>query len=140
MATAHVQHAADIVVGRRNFANAFGVQNFELGVTKALPQLLLGFQMTHLLLGDGCEYATILQVALDVVLLDAVANDAAALEGHVGHQFGVLWVSGALDRIDVAAVAVHDLATVAAGCAETDLGGFEDRDLEAVLQKEEAGR
>ncbi|MCY1363949.1 hypothetical protein D9M69_507320 [compost metagenome] len=111
--TAHVQHAADIVVGGDDFTDALGVQQFQLVVAEAFPELLLGFQVTHLLLGEGCEYTAVLQVALDVVLLDAVANDAAAFEGHVGHQPGVLRIRGALDSIDVAAVAVDDLAAVA---------------------------
>jgi hypothetical protein len=44
---------------------------------------------------------------------------------------------GAFDHVDVAAVAVDDLAAVAARSAETDLGGFDDAHLEAVLQQEQ---
>ncbi|MNQ82802.1 hypothetical protein D3C85_978650 [compost metagenome] len=103
----------------------------------ALPQLLLGLQVLHLLLGERSEHAAVLQVALDVVLLDAVADDAAALERHLAHQLGMLGVGGALNHVDVAAIAVHDLAAVAAGSTKTHLGGFEDGHLEAVLQQEE---
>ncbi|MCY1526586.1 hypothetical protein D9M68_616200 [compost metagenome] len=137
VAAAHVQHAADVIVGRGDFTNALGVQHLQLGMTVALPQLLLRLQMLHLLRGEGCEHAAVLQVALDVVLLDAVADDAAALERHLAHQLGMPGVGGALDHVDIAAIAVHDLAAVAAGGTKTYLGGFEDGYLEAVLQQEE---
>jgi hypothetical protein len=44
----------------------------------------------------------------------------------------------AFDHVDVAAVAVDDLATVAAGCAKANPGGLQDGNLEAVFQQEQA--
>ncbi|MNZ51554.1 hypothetical protein D3C78_693700 [compost metagenome] len=41
VAAAHVEHAADVAVGSDDFTDALGVHQFQLGVAKALPELLL---------------------------------------------------------------------------------------------------
>ncbi|MNV69902.1 hypothetical protein D3C71_1628340 [compost metagenome] len=55
----------------------------------------------------------------------------------MAQQLCLLGADGAFDDINVAAVAVDDLAAVAARCAEADLGRFDDAHLEAVLQQEQ---
>src|SRR5690606_40120720 len=73
------------------------------------------------------------------VLGDALANDATTLESHLAHQLGLPGAGSALDHVDIAAVAVDDLATVTARGAETNLGSFDDADLKAVLEQEQCG-
>ncbi|MNO85905.1 hypothetical protein D3C76_772890 [compost metagenome] len=140
VAAAHVEHAADVAVGSDDFTDAFGVHQFQLGVAEALPELLLRLQVAHLLGAECGEHATVLQVALDVVLGDALANDAAAFEGHLAEQLRLLRADGAFDDVDVAAIAVDDLTAVAPGRAKANLGRFEDSDLEAVFQQEQGSR
>jgi hypothetical protein len=52
---------------------------------------------------------------------------------------GLAAAYAAFDHVDVAAVAVDDLATVAAGCAKANPGCLQDGNLEAVFQQEECG-
>ncbi|MNG42164.1 hypothetical protein D3C84_1318440 [compost metagenome] len=52
-------------------------------MTETLPQPLLGFQVPHLLGSDGREYAAILQVALDIIFGNPLANDPSTLERHL---------------------------------------------------------
>ncbi|MND64867.1 hypothetical protein D3C80_562150 [compost metagenome] len=137
VAAAHVQHAADVAVACDYFTDALLVHQLELVVAKAFPQALLRLQVAHLFRGDGCEHATVFQVALDIVLGDTLTNDAATFECHLAQQLCLLGADGALDHVDVTAVAVDDLAAVAAGRAKTNLGGFDDADLEAVFQQEQ---
>ncbi|MNQ99264.1 hypothetical protein D3C85_1149900 [compost metagenome] len=137
MTAAHVEHAADILVRRHDFTDATLVHQLQLGVAEALPQTLLRFQVAHLLGGEGGKHTTILQVALDIIFSDAFTDNTPALEGHLAEQLCLLGADGTFDHVDVTAVAVDDLAAVAARSTETDLGGFEDRHLEAVLEQEQ---
>ncbi|MNP49741.1 hypothetical protein D3C76_1439480 [compost metagenome] len=114
VATAHVQHAADVTVAGHHFTDAFLVHQLQLVVAKALPQALLRLQVAHLLGGQGGEYATVLEIALDVVLGDTLTNDAPAFERHMAEQLCLLGADGALDHVDVTAITVDDLAAVAA--------------------------
>ncbi|MNH30386.1 hypothetical protein D3C79_906780 [compost metagenome] len=114
MAAAHVEHATQVLVAIDHFTNALLVHQFQLGVAEAFPQALLRFQVAHLLGGQGGEHATVFQIALDVVLGHALTDDAPAFEGHLAEQLRLLGADGAFDDIDVAAIAVDDLATVAA--------------------------
>ncbi|MNN44766.1 hypothetical protein D3C81_1590720 [compost metagenome] len=106
-------------------------------MAEAFPQALLRFQVAHLLGGQGGEHATVFQIALDVVLGHALTDDASAFEGHLAEQLRLLGADGAFDDIDVAAVAVDDLATVAARGAETDFRGFQHGHTEARFQQEQ---
>ncbi len=139
VAAAHVKHATYIVVGRHHLADALGVHDLQLVVAVAFPQLFLRAQVIHLLLGEGGEHPAVLQVALDTVAGHALADDAPAFEGHLAEQLRFALADGALDHVDVAAVAVDDLAAVAPGSAEADLGGFQYGDLETILQQEQGG-
>ncbi|MNH09252.1 hypothetical protein D3C79_687000 [compost metagenome] len=55
----------------------------------------------------------------------------------MAQQLRLLGADGAFDDVDVAAVAVDDLAAVAARGAEADLGGFQHGDLEAAFKQEQ---
>ncbi|VVN33310.1 hypothetical protein PS631_05049 [Pseudomonas fluorescens] len=134
MAAAHVEHATYIAFARDHFTDALLVHQLQLGVAIAFPQAFLRFQVGHLLGRDGREYAAVLEVALDVVLGYALADDSPAFEGHRAQQFCFARANSAFDHVDVTAVAVDDLATVAAGCTKANLGSFDDGNLEAVLQ------
>ena len=94
-------------------------------MTKALPKTLLRFQVTHLLGCQGSEHTAVLQVALNVVLGYALANDPATLESHLSEQLRLLRPNGAFDHIDVTAITVNDLPAIASRGAETDLGRFQ---------------
>lgn len=120
-AAAHVEHATDIAVARNHFTDALLVHQLELVVAEAFPQALLRLQVAHLLAGEGGEHATVFQVALDVVFGHALTNDAPAFEGHVAQQLCLLGADGAFDDVNVAAVAVDDLAAVAADAPKPTL-------------------
>ncbi|MNT19516.1 hypothetical protein D3C72_1547780 [compost metagenome] len=137
VAAAHVEHAAQVLIAIDDFTNALLVHQFQLGMAEALPQAFLRFQVAHLLGGQGSEYATVFQVALDVVLGHALTDDAPALESHVAEQLCLFRADGAFDDIDVAAITVDDLATVAARSAETDFGGFQHGHTKARFQQEQ---
>ena len=96
--------------------------------------------MLHVLRRIGCEDATIFKVALDVVLGDALANDAPAFKGHVAEQLCLLGCHAALDHIDITAVAVDDLPAITTRCAKADFCRLNDADLEAVFQQGNSGR
>ncbi|MNR40522.1 hypothetical protein D3C85_1588190 [compost metagenome] len=70
--------------------------------------------MPHLLRVEGGEYASVLQVALDVVAFDALTNDPSTLESHLSQQCCCVQGGAALDHVDVAAITVDDLPAVAA--------------------------
>lgn len=114
MAATHVQQPADIVVTGHDLANATLVQQLQLCMAVALPQAFLRLQMVHVLAVECREHAAVLQVALDLVLGDPLANDPAALERHLPQQLRLLRADAALDHINVTAVAVDDLPAIAA--------------------------
>ncbi|MCY1560127.1 hypothetical protein D9M68_972300 [compost metagenome] len=47
----------------------------------------------------------------------------------------MLGADGAFDGVDITAVAVDDLPTVATRSAEADFGGFDNAHLEAIFQQ-----
>src|SRR3990167_10079816 len=101
----------------------------------AFPQLLLCFQVFHLLGCDSGKHAAILEVALDVVLGYPLANDPAAFERHLAQQLRMLGADAALYGVDVAAVTVDDLTAVTTRGAETDFGSLDNAHLEAAFQQ-----
>ncbi|MNN61738.1 hypothetical protein D3C81_1769890 [compost metagenome] len=113
------------------------IHQLELSVAESLPQTLLGLEMTHLLGSHGGEHATVLQIALNVVGGNPLANDPSTLERHLTQQLCLLGAHGALDHIDITAVAVNDLSTVTSRRPKTYLGRFEYSHLETVLQQEQ---
>ncbi|MNS16661.1 hypothetical protein D3C72_483180 [compost metagenome] len=137
MTATHVEHPADVLIASHHFADAALIHQLKLGVPETLPQALLGFEMTHLLGGHRGEHATVLQVALNVVPGDPITNDSPTLERHLPQQLGLLGTDRALDDIDIAAIAVNDLAAITPGRPETHPGRLEHRDLEAVLQQKQ---
>ncbi|MNX99990.1 hypothetical protein D3C86_1324690 [compost metagenome] len=137
VAATHVEHPADVLITSHYFANAALIHQLKLGMSETLPQALLGFEMPHLLGGHRGEHATVLQVALNAVPGDSLTNDSPTLERHLPQQLGLLGTDRALDDIDIAAIAVNDLAAITPGRPETHPGGFEHRDLETVLQQKQ---
>ena len=133
----HVEHAADVLIAVHDFTDATLIHQLKLRMTETFPQALLGFQMAHLLGGDGGEHATVLQVALDIIFGDPLTNDPPTLERHLPQQLSLLGADTALDHIDIAAIAVDDLATVTPRRAKTHLGRFQDRYLKTVLQQKQ---
>ncbi|MNZ70003.1 hypothetical protein D3C78_883210 [compost metagenome] len=137
MPAAVVQQAADVVVAGNHVADCLAIEQFQLSVAVALPEALLGRQMPHLLRVEGGEYASVLQVALDVVAFDALTNDPSTLESHLSQQCCCVRGGAALDHVDVAAITVDDLPAVTSRGAEADLGRFEHGDPKAALQQEQ---
>ncbi|MNY07037.1 hypothetical protein D3C86_1398210 [compost metagenome] len=90
MSAAVVEQSADVVVAGYHPTDSLTIEQFQLGVAVALPQSLLCFQMLHLPGGERGEHPAVLQVALDVVAFDPLADDPATLEGHLPHQRGGL--------------------------------------------------
>ncbi|MOA22765.1 hypothetical protein D3C78_1433490 [compost metagenome] len=114
MSAGVVEQSADVVVAGNHLTDSLTIKQFQLAVAVAFPQPLLCFQMPHLPGGERGEHPAVLQVALDVVAFDPLADDPAALEGHLPHQCGGVRAGTALDHIDVAAITVDDLPAVAA--------------------------
>ena len=137
MATAHVQQTPHIVVTGHHLADAALVQQLQLRMAVALPQALLRLQVAHVLAVEGGEHATVLQIALDLILGHALTDDPAAFKGHLPQQLRLVRPDAALDHVDIAAVAVDDLPTVATRSTKTHLGGFQHRDAKAVLQQKQ---
>src|SRR5690554_1002833 len=135
MTTTPVQHATDISRGIDHAADCLLIEQFELIVTVTLPQLLLLFQLVELPGVDCRKYTAILQVAVDAITLDPVTDDASAFEGHFAQQAGVLRAHLFFNDIQVTAVTVDDLPTVAPGRTETDLGRFQHSHPESVFQQ-----
>src|SRR5471030_3213399 len=134
---AHVEHAADILVAAHHFTDALLVQQLKLRVTEALPQTLLGFQMTHLLGRDGGEHTAVLQVALDIIFGDPLTNDPPTFKRHLPQQLSLFRADTALDHINVTAIAVNDLATIAPRRPKPDLGRLQHRYPKTVLQQKQ---
>ena len=137
---AHVEHAADVAVRRPRPRGCALVHQFQLVVAETLPKALLRFQVAHLLAGERGENAAVLQVALDVVLGRALANDTPASKAMWPSSWACLGAHSAFDHVDVAAVAVDDLATVAARGTEADLGGFDDAPKPFSSREQGAGQ
>src|SRR5690606_15039786 len=113
MAALAVQHTADVALAGHYITDALAVQQLQVGVAVALPQALLLLQVAHLPGGEGGEHAAILEIAGNAVATDPLADDAGALEGHLADQPRLAWLQALFDHIDVAAVAVDDLAAIA---------------------------
>ncbi len=77
--------------------------------------------MPHLFAVDGGKYPAVFEVTIYLVFFDAFADDAAALEGHFTKQLGLRLTDSAFYHIEIAAVAVDYLATVAARGAPATL-------------------
>ncbi|MNI51252.1 hypothetical protein D3C73_1059640 [compost metagenome] len=137
VAATHVEHTAHVLLAIHHFADAILIHQLELRVTVALPQTLLRLQVTHLLGRHRRKHTAVLQVTLNIVFGDPLTNDAPTFERHLPQQLRLLAADRTLDHVDVTAVAVDDLATVATRCTETDLGRFQHCDLEATLQEKQ---
>ena len=135
VAAAHVEHAADILITGHHLMNAALVHQFQLGVPVSLPELLLRFQMAHLLVGDGCKHAAILQVALNLILGHPITNDRGTFKCHLTQQLRLLGPDSAFDHVDVAAIAVDDLSAITPRCTKADFGSLKHRHTKSVLQQ-----
>src|SRR5690606_3429582 len=119
----------------------FAIQQLQLGIAVALPELFLSLQMAQLPGSEGGKHAAVLEVAVDAVPFDALADDARALESHQPELLRLFWRYTALYHVNIAAVAVDDLSAVASGCTESDPGGFQHHHPHAVFQqKQRAGQ
>src|SRR3546814_11910050 len=77
-------------------------------------------EFTHFARAAGGVDAAVFQVAGDGVSVDPLADDLRTLECHRTERSGDLRAITALDHVDVARVAVHNLAAVATRCPPAD--------------------
>ena len=115
-----VDHAAGIAVGLHVSGDLVLADHFEPGVTVFLPVRLVSRHLADLLVRERRKEATLHETAVDLVCRDPVADDLAALERHGSELHRLVGAIPPGDRLQVAAVAVDDLAAVATGRAETD--------------------
>lgn len=135
MAAALVEQGADVAIARDQLAHTLGIEQLQLVVAPLLPAGVLGFELVQLLLGLGSKDAPLLQIALDVVALDPLADDLAPFKQHGTEQPGLIRRAVRFYGLDVAAVGVDDLAAVAAAGAKTDPGRLEHHHLVALLHQ-----
>ncbi|MNP07954.1 hypothetical protein D3C76_1000040 [compost metagenome] len=140
MPATHVEHPPDILIASHDVADTALIHQLQLRVPESFPQTLLRFQVIHLFGRDGGKHAAVLQIALDVVPGHPITNDPPTLERHLPQQLGLAWTDTALDHIDITAVAVDDLPTIAPRRTETHPGRFQYRYPKAVLQQEQGRR
>ncbi len=137
VAALHVQQAADVVLGADFAVDLRLVEHLQVVIAQALPVALLFRQALELLVVQGGEDATGAVVALDVVVLDALADDVGAFEDHAAEHFGAFFAVAFFDHVHVAAVGVDQLPAVAPAGAEADLGRFQHGDAVAGFRQEQ---
>ena len=135
MAAALVQQGADVTIARDHLAHPVGIEQLQLVVAPLLPARLLRLELVQLLLGLGGKDPALLQIALDVVALDPLADDLAPLKQHGAEQPGLIRRAVRFDGVDVAAVGVDDLAAVAAAGAKADPGRLQHHHLVPLLHQ-----
>ena len=134
-----VNRAADVAVGIDDGTQLFFIEHFDFIVAIARPEFLLRFEVVHLFGVKRGEHAAVFQITLDVVTLNAFANDAIAFERHVADQFRSLRIDLFGHGVNVAAVAIDQLAAVTTRCAEAHLNGFQNHHLHARLGQKQRG-
>ncbi len=75
MAAALVEQGADVAIARHHLAHPLGIEQLQLLIAPLLPARLLRLELVELLLGLGGKDAPLLQIALNVVALDPLADD-----------------------------------------------------------------
>src|SRR5688572_15605571 len=105
-----------------------------------LPVALDILHVAQLPLVEGGEGVAPPQIPRHAVGLASVADDVAALERHCRQLVSLGLAIAFGEHREVAAVAVDDLAAVAAGGAVADALGLEDNDGHAALGERHAGR
>ncbi len=125
MAAAVVEQGADVAVAVYFATNGMAVEQLQLGIAVALPVGFLLFQRFHLLMVHGHKQAAWAVVALDLVALDALANNIAAFEHHAAEHFGRIRAVVLLNNVDIAAIGVNQLSAVTAAGAEADTRAFQ---------------
>jgi len=108
-------------------------------MAETLPRLLAVLQIAHLLVGEGGEETAGLQVAVDIVFGNTLADDIAALEAHAHNGIGGILAIAGFDGIVIAAVAVDDLPAVAPRCAIGDFRGFKHINLQPLFGQMQRG-
>ena len=134
-----VDHAARIAI-RRHIAADLGLgDHFKPGVAVLFPGRLVVRHLADLLVGKGRKEAAMAQVALDAVLLHALADDVAALKRHGPELGGLFRPVAARNRADVAAVTIDDLPAIAPRSAKADALAFEHDDGIALFSQRQRG-
>src|SRR5699024_4512047 len=109
-------------------------------VTEAPPARCPHFEFAHLAPVECREHAAAAQVAIDLVAGGPLADDVAALEGHGAERGRCRFAVAPGDDVDIAAVAVDDLAAVAPAGTPADTGRFQHDHPPAALGQLQRGR
>ena len=125
MAAAVVEQGADVAVAVHFATNGLSVQQLQLGVAVALPVGFLLFQGFQLFMVHRHEQAARAVIALDLIPLDAFADDIAAFEHHAAEHFCRIRAVVLFNDVDIAAIGVDQLTAVAAAGAEADARPFQ---------------
>ncbi|MNS94424.1 hypothetical protein D3C72_1286410 [compost metagenome] len=135
MAATLVEQGADVAIACHHLAHPVGIEQLQLVVAPLLPALILRLEFVKLLLGLGGKDPALLQIALDVVAFDPLADDLAPFKQHGTEQPGLIRRAIRFYGVDVAAVGVDDLAAVATAGAEADPGRLQHHHLVALLHQ-----
>ena len=100
---------------------------------EALPVLLPRLQLAHMRGRDRGEDVALLQVAIDAVARDPLADDLAALLHEAGHECRGVAAIALLDGRERGVEPVDDLAAIAPRSAPADPRAFEHGDAVALL-------
>ncbi|MNX45691.1 hypothetical protein D3C86_762150 [compost metagenome] len=135
MAAALVQQGADVAIACHHLAHPFGIEQLQLIVAPLLPAGMLCLEFVELLLRLGGKDPPLLQIALDVVALDPLADDVSPLKQHGAEQPGLIRRAVRFYGVDVTAVGVDYLAAVAAAGAKPHPGRLQHHHLVALLHQ-----
>ena len=120
MPAAVIQQRAGIAIAGDFTTNGVGIQQLQLFIAVTFPVLFLLFQSRELFIIHRPKQAAGAVVAVNLITFDALANDLAAFKHHAAEHTGSVHAIAFFDNVDVAAVGVYKLPTVAPAGAEAD--------------------
>src|SRR5471030_26579 len=106
----------------------------------AVPQCLLLTQLIELFTAEGGENTARTVIAVDGVLVDALADDIGPFEHHAAKHIGGMASVAVFDDVNIPAVGVNHLTAVAATGAPADAGGFQYHHVVTGFSKEQSRR
>ena len=115
-----IDHAAGIAGGVNILVHILLCDHLETTVPVAFPVLLVRLHLTDLFFREGSEEAPVNQVALDAILRHPVTDDLPTLQRHLSKLGGFLLAVAAGDGLEIPAVAIDDLAAIAARGSKAD--------------------
>ena len=133
MATLVVQQSAAVEVRVDVVAHALRGNQFETVVAGRIPVPHSLFEAAHLLRRPGRDDRPVFQVAFDVVLCDAVADDLGAFRQHGTDGNGGVLAVTLRDAVQIPVETVDDLPAIAPRSSPGNFGTFEYDNVVIVL-------